>query len=155
MVEFNDRRDGSSGDLPDKFKCPRCGGFIPNNKTPGAYPGAISRRDGKTEICSTCGTYEALSDWQIASNLPDYSGEDRIRDFQSEENANNYGAFSWDNPTHYLNNDAHDPYSKNAGNPLHWYDEKTRLYQCPDCGRNNMSARESRDHDCGGGEEVK
>lgn len=42
--------------------CPRCSGFIPNNKTPGAYMGAISRRDNKTEICSACGTMEALED---------------------------------------------------------------------------------------------
>lgn len=42
--------------------CPLCHGWIPNNQTPGAYPGAISRRDNKTEICSACGTYEALVD---------------------------------------------------------------------------------------------
>ena len=40
--------------------CPSCDGFIPNNETPGAYPGAISRSDNKTEICSDCGTREAL-----------------------------------------------------------------------------------------------
>jgi hypothetical protein len=40
--------------------CPRCDGSIPNNETPGAYPGAISRKDNKTEICSACGTREAL-----------------------------------------------------------------------------------------------
>jgi hypothetical protein len=43
--------------------CPKCSGHIPNNKTPGAYPGAISRRDNKTEICSACGTMEALEDF--------------------------------------------------------------------------------------------
>lgn len=49
----------------DKFVlCPRCEGFIPNNDTPGAYPGAISRLDNKTEICSECGTIEAILDWQ-------------------------------------------------------------------------------------------
>jgi uncharacterized protein with PIN domain len=48
----------------DKFAlCPRCEGFIPNNDTPGAYPGAISRLDNKTEICSECGTIEAILDW--------------------------------------------------------------------------------------------
>lgn len=46
-------------DLP---VCPRCGGFIPNNENPGAYPGALSRVDNKTEICSECGTDEAFSD---------------------------------------------------------------------------------------------
>jgi hypothetical protein len=40
--------------------CPKCSGFIPNNETPGAYSGAISRVDNKTEICSSCGTQEAL-----------------------------------------------------------------------------------------------
>ena len=43
--------------------CPLCSGWIPNNQTPGAYPGAISRRDNKTEICSACGTHEALVDY--------------------------------------------------------------------------------------------
>lgn len=53
-------------------KCPRCEGHIPNNSMPGAYPGAISRLDNKTEICSKCGQHEALenfyegkvSDWR-------------------------------------------------------------------------------------------
>ena len=44
-------------------RCPRCNGFIPNNETPGAYMGAISRRDNKTEICSNCGTNEGLEDF--------------------------------------------------------------------------------------------
>jgi hypothetical protein len=39
--------------------CPRCGGFIPNNHEPGAYRGALSRVDNKTEVCSDCGTEEA------------------------------------------------------------------------------------------------
>jgi hypothetical protein len=43
--------------------CPKCSGYIPNNNTPGAYSGAISRRDNKTEICSACGTQEALEDF--------------------------------------------------------------------------------------------
>ena len=43
--------------------CPRCEGWIPNNARPGAYPGALSRRDNKTEICSDCGTAEALEDY--------------------------------------------------------------------------------------------
>ena len=49
----------------DKFVlCPRCEGFIPNNETPGAYPGAISRLDNKTEICSACGVSEAFLDFE-------------------------------------------------------------------------------------------
>ena len=40
--------------------CPRCWGWIPNNETPGAHMGALSRIDNKTEICSACGTAESL-----------------------------------------------------------------------------------------------
>lgn len=44
--------------------CPRCQERqIPNNKTPGAYPGAISRADNETEICSDCGHDEAMKDF--------------------------------------------------------------------------------------------
>lgn len=43
--------------------CPRCkDSFIPNNDMPGAYPGALSRVDNKTYICSECGVMEALMD---------------------------------------------------------------------------------------------
>ena len=44
-------------------ECPQCGGSIPNDKQPGAYPGAISRMDNKTEICSKCGMREAMEDF--------------------------------------------------------------------------------------------
>ena len=40
--------------------CPRCGHLIPNDEQPGAYPGALSRADNKTEVCSDCGTHEAM-----------------------------------------------------------------------------------------------
>jgi|DEB19_MinimDraft_3_1074340.scaffolds.fasta_scaffold01445_16 hypothetical protein len=45
--------------------CPRCisHDWIPNNNKPGAYPGAISRADNATEICSACGEDEALKDF--------------------------------------------------------------------------------------------
>jgi len=43
-------------------KCPRCDGFIPNDKHAGEYMGAISRLDNETEICSKCGEVEALED---------------------------------------------------------------------------------------------
>lgn len=42
-------------------KCPRCDGYIPNNEQPGKFPGALSRVDNKTEICSDCGTAEAYN----------------------------------------------------------------------------------------------
>jgi len=38
------------------WKCPRCGNWVTD------FP-AISRRDDKTEICSRCGTEEALNDF--------------------------------------------------------------------------------------------
>lgn len=46
--------------MKSKLICPRCGGFIPSNDCPGLYPGAISRVDNETEICSNCGVAEAL-----------------------------------------------------------------------------------------------
>lgn len=46
--------------------CPKCSGYIPSNENPGAYPGAISRADNKTEICSACGIAEAIGDFQLA-----------------------------------------------------------------------------------------
>ena len=44
-----------------KGLCPICSGPIPNEKHRGKYPGALSRWDNKSEICSACGTAEALS----------------------------------------------------------------------------------------------
>jgi len=46
-----------------KPACPRCLGYVPNNAWPGQYPGALSRTDNKTEICSSCGTEEAMLDF--------------------------------------------------------------------------------------------
>jgi hypothetical protein len=43
--------------------CPKCNNYIPNNESPGEYPGAMSRRDNKIEICSDCGVQEALEDF--------------------------------------------------------------------------------------------
>lgn len=43
-----------------KFDCPRCGHKIPNDASPGAYGGALSRTDDTTEVCSNCGVNEAL-----------------------------------------------------------------------------------------------
>lgn len=45
----------------EKPVCPRCLGFIPSNAFAGEYPGAISRIDNKTQICSDCGTEEAIT----------------------------------------------------------------------------------------------
>tara|TARA_Y100000034_G_scaffold131315_1_gene191799 strand:- start:1872 stop:2183 length:312 start_codon:yes stop_codon:yes gene_type:complete len=43
--------------------CPICDGGIPNDQRKGEYVGALSRFDNKTEVCSACGTMEALVDW--------------------------------------------------------------------------------------------
>lgn len=50
--------------------CPRCLGGIPNNEFRGMYPGALSRTDNKTEICSECGTMEAMEDFSMGEPLP-------------------------------------------------------------------------------------
>jgi RNA polymerase subunit RPABC4/transcription elongation factor Spt4 len=44
--------------------CPRCGGSVPNDAFRGQYPGALSRWDNTTEICSECGLQEALLQWR-------------------------------------------------------------------------------------------
>lgn len=46
--------------VDDSFVCPSCDGLIPNNDMPGAFPGALSRKDNATEICSSCGEWEAF-----------------------------------------------------------------------------------------------
>lgn len=46
----------------ENLVCPRCENLVPNNGTPGAYPGALSRTDNNTEICSKCGELEALEE---------------------------------------------------------------------------------------------
>lgn len=40
------------------MECPRCLGPVPNKDHVGEYPGALSRTDNQTEICSDCGTAE-------------------------------------------------------------------------------------------------
>ena len=49
---------GSEGESHPR--CPICFGYIPNDLIPGRYPGALARYDNQTEICSDCGTVEAL-----------------------------------------------------------------------------------------------
>lgn len=78
--ERDESRDRHPTSLPKRSQgpvkpvCPRCEGFIPNNLMPGRYPGAISRVDDKTEICSDCGREEALDRdalealWPVSGN---------------------------------------------------------------------------------------
>lgn len=44
----------------DENVCPMCSEGIPSNEHRGEYPGAISRTDNVTEICSSCGELEAI-----------------------------------------------------------------------------------------------
>ncbi len=60
--------------MKNPWTCPQCG------KETTDYP-AICRRDDKTEICSECGTAQALADyhnWE-RQNMPDFlkSGEQK------------------------------------------------------------------------------
>lgn len=43
--------------------CPRCGGPVPDEEHQGEYPGALSRWDNRTEVCSRCGSEEAVAQW--------------------------------------------------------------------------------------------
>jgi len=43
--------------------CPRCGGDVPDTMSKGVYPGALSRTDDHTEICSVCGSLEAMENF--------------------------------------------------------------------------------------------
>jgi len=61
--------------------CPICDGAIPSEREAGKYPGALSRYDNKTEICSNCGVTEALFEWSVKSyrsacNNKTYTWED-------------------------------------------------------------------------------
>ena len=46
--------------------CPICMNWIPTNDKKGEYPGAMSRFDNDTEICSACGTGEAMMELSLA-----------------------------------------------------------------------------------------
>jgi hypothetical protein len=49
------------GIVMNKHLCPICEGPIPNAEHEGKYPGAMSRWDNVSEICSMCGSAEAMS----------------------------------------------------------------------------------------------
>ena len=50
--------------------CPRCNHYIPNDENPGEYPGALSRTDNKTEVCSPCGQAESLEEYLGTGLMP-------------------------------------------------------------------------------------
>lgn len=43
------------------MNCPRCDGDMPSTLHKGQYPGALSRYDNATEVCSSCGVEEAIA----------------------------------------------------------------------------------------------
>lgn len=51
-------------------QCPRCHHKIPTDLAPGAYPGALSRMNNATEICSRCGRDEAMRDLMHLPPVP-------------------------------------------------------------------------------------
>jgi hypothetical protein len=55
--------------MENKVDCPRCLGPIPNAEHKGQYPGALSRTDNATEVCSRCGQDEAVEQWVGALTL--------------------------------------------------------------------------------------
>lgn len=55
--------------------CPRCNGLIPNSVYAGQYPGALSRLDNTTEICSDCGFDEAMEQVAFGTVLNWKAGE--------------------------------------------------------------------------------
>jgi hypothetical protein len=59
-----------TGRNADSIICPRCTGFIPNDETPGAYPGATSRTDNTTEVCSSCGSQEGMESFVNGKPMP-------------------------------------------------------------------------------------
>jgi RNA polymerase subunit RPABC4/transcription elongation factor Spt4 len=60
----------SSTERTDHDLCPRCGvRFLP-----ATYPGALSRADNKTEICSQCGLIEAMQQWTTGGMLIPVTG---------------------------------------------------------------------------------
>ena len=65
---------GFDADIPDG-DCPMCLNWIPNNKQRGIHDGAISRYDNETEICSACGTMEAMVGIQIDNGDGDHIWE--------------------------------------------------------------------------------
>jgi hypothetical protein len=40
---------------------------MPNAAHPGCYPGALSRWDNETYVCSPCGEHEAMLQWRSES----------------------------------------------------------------------------------------
>ena len=54
----------------ESLTCPRCGHGIPSDEHRGQYPGALSRLDNQTYVCSDCGTKEAMYQYTVSRRLP-------------------------------------------------------------------------------------
>ena len=124
--------------MTDYPVCPMCKGYIPNNETPGAYMGAISRADNKTEICSACGTREALGVFVDAHPIMyvtadgTYGNANEMKTFSTAHwTEDMYEAFEeshdngrWDLATHFADENNHifeiemRPADRNEDNPL-------------------------------------
>lgn len=71
----------------DQHTCPRCAGGIPNDARRGEYPGALSRTDNVTYICSACGEHEAMEQFAFGAPFPQalwYAITDNSEAFRSE-----------------------------------------------------------------------
>ena len=74
MSEF---REKEFEERSEPKRCPRCQHWIPNDREPGAHPGAISRHFGArgperyigAEICSPCSQEEAFLQFSGADLL--------------------------------------------------------------------------------------
>ena len=64
--------------------CPRCGEPVPSRENCGQYPGARSRVDNKTFICSQCGAEEALYQYAVSSELPPLNQPARIKEEEDD-----------------------------------------------------------------------
>jgi len=95
---------------PAPNTCPRCLGGVPNEEMRGQYPGAQSRTDNLTEVCSNCGTMEAIEqmggvlrhqgEWPLAGG-PTRSLQDILND--PEELGYAEGPGEWEQFPHATN----------------------------------------------------
>ena len=93
----------------ESHTCPRCLGGVPNEEMRGQYPGAQSRTDNLTEVCSNCGTMEAIEqmggvlrhqgEWPLAGG-PTRSLQDILND---PEDLGYVGPDEWEQFPHATN----------------------------------------------------
>jgi len=59
---------------------PDYAGPCPSRENRGQYPGALSRLDNKTHICSQCGQDEAMYQWATGGELPPLNQPVKIKE---------------------------------------------------------------------------